>query len=184
MNTGSIYVVAVFVAVAAFFVIVATRVYLKYRGVRVITCPETHKPAAVTVDATHAALSAAWDLTDLRLASCSRWPEKKGCDEACLKEITEAPADCLARNIIAKWFQGKECVYCHKPISVAQHGNQPALRASDGHTFDFVAKPAEQLIMTLDTYEPVCFNCHVAEQFRRQFPEMVTDSDRKASQAN
>jgi len=179
MNTGSIYVVAVFAAVAAFFVIVATRVYLKYRGVRVITCPETHKPAAVVVDATHAALSAAWDRTDLRLQSCSRWPEKKGCDEACLKEITEAPADCLALNIIAQWYRGKVCVYCRKPIQVTQYGSQPALRAPDGHTFDFVAKPAQELIVTLDTYEPVCFNCHVAEQFRRQYPQMVTDGDRK-----
>jgi hypothetical protein len=34
--------------------VMALRAYVKYRGERVITCPETHQAAAVHVDATQA----------------------------------------------------------------------------------------------------------------------------------
>jgi hypothetical protein len=46
----------------------------KYRGQRVITCPENQRPAGVVVDARHAAATALGKAPELRLASCSRWP--------------------------------------------------------------------------------------------------------------
>ncbi len=175
MSAGSIYVILVLLGVALFFVLVAARAYFRYRGVRVVTCPETQAPAAVSIDAGHAALSAAWDRTELRLEQCSRWPERGMCNQPCLKQITAAPDDCLLRSIISRWYAGKTCVYCDKPISLHTNAQQPALRHPDGHTFDFEAMPAEQLVARLNEFAPVCFDCHIAEQFRREYPDQVTD---------
>src|SRR5262245_12787354 len=92
------------------------RVYRKFRGTRIITCPETKRAAAVEVDARHAALTAARGDRELRRRDCPRWPERRGCDQACLGQIEKAPADCLLRSILAKWYKGKGCVICRKPI--------------------------------------------------------------------
>src|SRR6266576_3849706 len=35
--------------------------------------------------------------------------------------------------------------------------------------------PLEHLQQTLSTHWPVCWNCHIAETFRRRHPELVTD---------
>ena len=35
--------------------------YIRMRGTRIITCPENKHPAAVTVDAAHAAMTAVWE---------------------------------------------------------------------------------------------------------------------------
>jgi len=51
---------------------VALRTYVKYRGERVITCPETHQAAAVHVNATNAARDALFGKTNVRLDQCSR----------------------------------------------------------------------------------------------------------------
>ena len=175
MNAATFYVTAVFVAIALFFVVVALRAYVKYRGVRVVTCPETRQPAAVKVDVGHAAVSAAWDRTDLKLSDCSRWPERGECAQPCLKQIATAPEDCLLRNILAQWFAGKTCACCDKPVVLTAVGQQPGLRDREGRTYDFAAIPAEKLIADLDQYSPVCFDCHIAEQFRREYPQLVTD---------
>jgi hypothetical protein len=173
-----VYVILVLVGVAAFFVVMALRAYVKYRGVRVVTCPETKRPAAVRVDAAHAALSAAWDHTELRLEECSRWPERGVCAQPCIHEIAAAPHDCLVRSILAKWYADKTCVFCDKPIALFTHAQQPALRHPDGHTFDFAALPAEDLVAHLPEFDPVCFDCHIAEQFRTDYPDRVTDARR------
>ena len=76
------------------------RNWLKYRGQRVVTCPETKQSAGVVVDATHAAATVFGKALELRLSECSRWPEKAGCGQECLSEIRESGADCLVRNII------------------------------------------------------------------------------------
>ena len=51
--------------------------YMLKRETRLLTCPENHQSAAV---------NPAWSLK-LRLSACSRWPEKAGCDQACLSQI-------------------------------------------------------------------------------------------------
>ena len=68
-------------------------VWLKYRGQRVITCPETKRPAGVVVDAAHAAATVFGKAPELRLSECSRWPERAGCGQECLSEIQESGAD-------------------------------------------------------------------------------------------
>lgn len=63
----------------------------RYRKRRVITCPETHGPAEVQLDAGRAAFAAAIGKPLLAVKNCSLWPQKKGCDEACVKENWPEP---------------------------------------------------------------------------------------------
>lgn len=150
--------------------------YLKFRGQRLVSCPETHQPAAVRVAAGKAALDEAIGNDQIRLKECSRWPEREGCPQECLAQIEEAPKACLVRTIINQWYQGQSCAYCHKPFGeIHWHDHAPALVDQNGMTLEWDVLPAEKLQEALKTYRPVCWNCHIAESFRRQHPELVVD---------
>ena len=59
--------------------------FLRFRGARLVTCPETHAPALVEIDALHAAVGKIIGERDLRLLSCSRWAASQNCGRKCLK---------------------------------------------------------------------------------------------------
>jgi hypothetical protein len=61
-------------------------IYRAFSGARAVTCPETKQTVAVRFDALHAAVTGLQGKSDLRLADCTRWPERAGCDEACMAE--------------------------------------------------------------------------------------------------
>lgn len=90
--SGELILVIVIVGFAALYFVVpfALGAYLKYRGRMVVTCPETREQVGVRVDAKHAALTAAVGHPDLRLKSCTRWPEKRDCGQECLLQIVAA----------------------------------------------------------------------------------------------
>jgi hypothetical protein len=148
----------------------------RYRGTRLVTCPETRQPAAVSVDVPHAALTALVDdKAGLRLASCSRWEERGPCREPCLAEVQTSGAAGTVRALAERWFASRACAYCGKPIAdVTAAHHEPALRRQDGSTVQWPDVPQEQLPAMFATHAPVCWNCHLAESFIRDHPEMVT----------
>ncbi len=50
-------------------------------------CPETRQPVDIYVDATHAARTRFAGHEELIVTSCSRWPERRGCDQACSPQV-------------------------------------------------------------------------------------------------
>jgi len=79
MTTADYLVAALLVLVAAYAVlgiVFAIRSWLKYRGKRLVTCPETQRPEAVDVAVRRAALEAFLGHREVRLRDCSRWPER------------------------------------------------------------------------------------------------------------
>jgi hypothetical protein len=74
-------------------VIHGTRVYFRFRGTRLVTCPETHKAAVVEVAARSMAMQAILDEPCLRLSECSRWPMRGGCGQDCLRQIETRPSE-------------------------------------------------------------------------------------------
>jgi len=159
-------------------IILARLVWLwwKYRGQRVVRCPENQRPAGVAVDAGRAALSGLGSRPRLRLNTCSRWPEKAGCGQECLRQIEESPADCLVRNILLNWYEGKSCRSCGRPIGpIVMGGAHPALLSADKTSVEWSDIPAEQLQEVLSAAEPVCFACHMASKMMREHPELVID---------
>jgi len=65
----------------------AVQVYLKLRGPRLLTCPETNELALVEVAAGATALEASLDEPCLRVRDCSRWPLCRDCGQDCLRQI-------------------------------------------------------------------------------------------------
>jgi hypothetical protein len=177
---AEIYLIVLIVFVALYLLAPkAAGAYLRYRGKRVITCPETRKPAAVVVDAKHAALRAVFSYPDLRLENCSRWPERQDCGQACLLQVRLSPEDCLVRNILATWYDGKCCVSCGRQFGEIHWSDQkPALLRPDGRTVEWGELAPEEIPEALRTQFPVCWNCHITETFCRLHPEMIVDRSR------
>lgn len=162
---------------AIFISLRGARVFLRARGKRLVTCPESHCVAAVELDAKGAALRTFRGGDYLCLQDCSRWPERENCGQECLTEIDKLGKGCLVRNIVGDWYKGKTCAYCHKPVDDPNEwaGHVPALFTPEGRTVSWEDVPSEKLPEVLATHQPVCWSCHIAESFRRQHPELVID---------
>ena len=157
-------------------IFIATRTYVKYRGTRVVTCPETKKPVAVRVDKRLAASTSLSGETQLKLESCTRWPERKDCGQECLAQIEASPEGCLVSHMLTDWYADRFCYFCRKGFGPIHWGdNQPALMAPDRQLFEWNQIPPEKLPGVLATHQPVCWNCYVAKTFHDQFPDLVTE---------
>ncbi len=157
------------IGLAAFIV---TRRYLAVRGARLVACPENEQAAAVEVKSMRAALGGDWQLSD-----CSRWPERQSCGRECLAQIEKSPEDCLVRTVVTRWYHDKTCALCGKPLgAVDWHERKPAVMDRQGVARPWPEVPPETLSQVLVTHEAVCFDCYVAETFRRQHPELVLDN--------
>lgn len=173
-----LYLILLIVALAALYFVVplVAGTYLKFRGDRLVTCPETRKPVAVEVDASHAALTSAFSHPDLRLKTCTRWPERQGCGQECLLQIEIAPEDCLVRNVLSSWYLGKHCVSCGKEFGGIQWSDhKPALLSPEGRTVEWREVPPDGVPDVLKNHYPVCWNCHITETFCREYPELIVD---------
>ena len=174
-------VAVVVLAVAAITLGRSVRLWWTYRGARVITCPENLRPAGVFVDAAHVAARPFAKAPELQLSSCSRWPEHAGCGRECLQQIEASPQDCLVRTILDKWYAGKRCAICGRPIGdISIAGAQPAVLCADKVSVEWSQIPADRLPETLAAASPICFACHMGNTLVRTHPELVVDRRRTA----
>jgi len=156
----------------------AVRAYFNFRGKRLVTCPETHNAAAVDVAAGEVAVGVFVNEPTLRLKECSRWPERQNCGQECLRQVETDTANCLVWNIVDKWYEGKKCVFCQKPIGPLHHmDHAPALLGPDFKTREWTGIRPEELPQVFASHQPVCWNCDVAESFRRLHPALVVDRE-------
>ena len=175
MNTEAYLIVLALVATALYFGIRwLVRAYSRYRGSKIVTCPETGRPAIVEVDALHASLTSTVGLPDIRLKTCSRWPVNEQCGQECLADLDVAPGQCLVSGVLMHWYRGKTCLYCGKPFEDLQWiDHKPALQSPEGALMRWTGVPLENLSTVLETHLPVCWNCYIAQSFRRDHPDMV-----------
>jgi hypothetical protein len=167
--------------VAALVLQRVVRVWWKYRGTRVITCPENRQTAAVEVKAGSAAVVSLAGAPRVRLSACSRWPERAGCGQECLSQVEAAPEDCLVRNILVLWYTGKRCASCGKPFGeIPLAGAKPAVLGADRVSVEWSQIPADRLPETLAAGRPICFACHMGNMLVRKHPELVVDRHRSA----
>jgi hypothetical protein len=145
-------------------------------GERVITCPETLTSEVVRLDAGRAALSDLRGDKQLRLESCSRWPEKADCGQECLAEIESAPDGCLVRERLEGWYRGAECALCGMSIGPLQWFEyRPGLLTPDRKAVSWDEIPAKDLPASLAADKPICADCLQAESFRQKFPDQALD---------
>ena len=176
MQTAAYFIVIVIIATALYFGIRwLVRASSKYRGSRTVACPETGRSALVEVDALHASLTAIIGRPDIRLESCSRWPMKNQCGQECLANLDVAPGECLVSGVLMRWYRGKNCVYCGKPAEELHWmDHKPVLQTPGGNLVMWSEVPVENLSMVLKTHLPVCWDCYIAQSFRRDHPDLVT----------
>lgn len=167
---GTAVIVGVVLAVRAFL-----RTYMNYRGTRIVTCPETEKFAAVEVDAPHAAVTRLVGRPELRLADCTRWPERQNCPQDCILQIDLSPIGCSLRAMLNGWYKGKECAFCRRIFEEIHWIEKPALLSPTGSIIEWNAILPEVILDALATYKPVCSQCKVVETFRKDHPEQVTE---------
>jgi hypothetical protein len=181
-----LYLVILALATVCILSFYAARAYIKFRGEGVVTCPETGKPAAVEVDKTHAALTFTRGIPDLRLKRCSRWPERQECGQECLVQIELTPEQCMVRQLLTNWYVSKACVFCGKVFGkINWTDHKPALmNAEESKTVEWPEVPTEMLPQVLSTHLPVCWNCHVAETFRREHLDLVVERSGRSSVAH
>ena len=143
---------------------------------RLVGCPETKRPAAVTLDGFRALVAIfRREPGRLRLAECSRWPERAGCGQECLREVERDGEACLVRNLVADWYKGRSCAFCWKPVAdVKWSEHRPALLAPDGTTVSWTDVRPEKLPDLFSTHDPVCWDCHVVQSVVRERPDIVT----------
>lgn len=174
----AIYLIVIsLIAVALLFgIIYLVRSSQRFGGERVIICPETGKQAMVGIDARHAALSSLFGAPDLRLEDCWRWPLKQDCGQECLLQLDLAPPDCLVSSVLEKWYRGKTCAFCKRrfqDISLLDH--KPALLNGEGVTVTWSKVPITAASEVMATCLPVCWNCHIAQTFYREHPDLVVE---------
>lgn len=172
------FIAAVSLAMIALFVALV----LRFRGKRIVTCPETHAPVGAKISAALAAGS--WIVAQPRfvITACSRWPERAGCDQACAPQIEAAPDETLVRSIVAKWYAERPCVYCATPIGDIGFGAvAPALLGPDGTLREWKDVAIEDLSQVLENAVAVCARCELVEDFRRRFPDRMIEHPRSGS---
>jgi len=94
MSVATVLVVAALIVGGVYawiFGSLVTDAYFRYRGPRVVRCPDSGEAAVVEFDAMRAAVSSLGSPT-LRVRRCAHWPERAGCDQACLCGIDASAA--------------------------------------------------------------------------------------------
>lgn len=65
----------------------ALETYTELKDPREVECPETGVAAVIGLNAAKAAATSAVGARRLEVTSCSRWPARRDCDQACLGHI-------------------------------------------------------------------------------------------------
>ena len=150
--------------------------YRKLRGARIVTCPETRRPVTVNVNAARGATRALAGGTEIDLKECTRWPERQDCGQECLLQVhAEGPA-CLVQNIVRKNYDGRECVYCGRLFrDLHPLDHPPGLRIPGSLPIQWSSMRPEELPEAFETHDLVCWDCLIAESFRIDHPDLVTE---------
>ena len=151
--------------------------FLRYRGTRVVVCPENREMVAVRVDAG------------------ARGPQRPAGPPRPAPRVLHAlaregglrpgvprpdrvgprglpPAEHPRRLVPGQELRVLRPLLPRHPLARPQ-ARPP--RARTGAIVAWDAFRAEQVVDVLATHKPVCWDCRVAESFRREHPELVTD---------
>jgi hypothetical protein len=171
---GSLIAITTLAAALWFGIRWLVRSFSRYRGSRIVTCPETKRPTIVEVDALHASLTSTVGLPDIRLKDCARWPIREQCGQECLMDLDVAPDRCLVSGVLMRWYRDRNCVYCGKAFPELHWvDHRPALLNADGNLLTWNEVNLDRLRKVLETHSPVCWDCYIAQDFRVNHPDLV-----------
>ena len=101
------------------------------------------------------------------------------------ERVPISPHDRAVTEQLKRFFDGKTCAICNQPIAPVQRtGQKPGLWNPTTHaTYSWEEIPDANLAAVLETHQPLCPACQVAESFRERFPDRVVDRERAAQDA-
>jgi len=180
--SATLIILLLLVMVLVTYAAITVATWLRLRSPHIVSCPENHEPATVSVDVPHAVLTALWEAPELRLQSCSRWPEHAKCKEECVTQIAEAPDNTRATSLLRLFFAGKQCMLCHREIPPVRAGvPKPGfLNAISHEILAWESISPRELSEIFRTHLPICSNCQILETFRHEHPDLVVDRLRTA----
>jgi hypothetical protein len=174
MNSLGYLIVIVLMVTAVYFGIRWLVRYSRYRGTKIVTCPETRRPTMVEVDALHASLTSTVGPPDIRLQDCTRWPTQEKCGQECLVHLDVGSDQCLVSGVLMRWYRGRNCFYCSKPMNELHWADhKPALLSPEDLLVRWSGVSLENLSTVLNTHLPVCWDCYIVQSFRREHPDLV-----------
>ena len=159
--------------VLAAYLGIALTTWRRLRGPRVVICPETGCPAGVRVDLGHAIASAIRERMEIRMAECSAWPEREGCDHGCGPALRTAGDSTRTRAIAARGFEDRACAMCSRRIGPLTRGaRQPGfMNPVTREVVPWDEVPAEELPGATARHRALCRDCTFAEASPPPAPE-------------
>jgi hypothetical protein len=141
--------------------------YFNNRGRRSVKCPDADVHGDVVVDHSFAFKSAVHSgHPEMRVASCSRWPEAGNCGQECLAQI-EATTENLER-LLAKTYAGKDCAICSRPLTPNDwRQSRVAVLNADNKLFELKQLGTDKLQIALENKRPICWACHQEQRARQ-----------------
>lgn len=162
MSVAAYLIIAVFVTAAIAILTLEFRAgFRRFRGRRVVKCPETQAEVYVKIDPAAAAIPSAigWP-PDYRVRDCSRWPGRRYCGQRCVLDIAKDPDTTLMRAVESIWYAGKRCTRCDATIdSIDWEKGKPALLSPTHVPVRWQDIPPESLREVLSSYSPLCGEC-------------------------
>jgi hypothetical protein len=115
----------------------------------VVICPTMELPAEVGLD------------PDLRMESCSRWPELQSCSQSCMPQVQFSAEDL---NDFAARYDGKKCSSCGTALA-RDDWYKSRLAVLETYTgapeIPGVVRPS--IFSTAETSDPICSACYAAK---------------------
>ena len=84
----------------------------------------------------------------------------------------------MLSRVVRSWYEGKRCALCNRTFGgVDWMLHQPALLSPDRRSVQWEDVPPELLPEVFLRFRPLCWDCHIAETFRREHSHLVIDRD-------
>jgi hypothetical protein len=137
--------------IAAFlgFLSLSARGIFRRDKTTVVICPTVKLPAGVGLD------------PELRIESCSRWPELQDCSRSCLPQVQFSAEDL---NDFAARYEGKTCSSCGAGLTRDDwYKSRLAVLETNTRVPEIPGVVRQSILSSPETGNPICSSCHVAK---------------------
>ena len=115
----------------------------------VVICPTAKLPAEVGLD------------PELRMESCSRWPELESCSQSCMPQVQFSAEDL---NDFATRYEGKKCSSCDTALTRDDwYKSRLAIFETKTEVPDIPGGVPPSILSVPEAGDPICSACYAAK---------------------
>lgn len=153
--------------------------YFKNRGRRPVVCPDDDQRAQVEVDNKFALQAAMQGKEQMRVKSCTHWPENGQCGQECLVQV-QATSENIDR-LLTRWLDGKSCNVCGRLLTPADwRFGRMGFFNEQFKLVELRQIDLEEIGSVPDPTRPLCWSCHQQEKQRQAQPVHIGFQTSKA----